>query len=104
MDDREIQCPECGAWAPRTPLFQHYGFRLRVPCKCGAMVRTGLELADLPRYRIDFDASSPAQLAAAAPVVTVKRLHPDVPIDEHTPLWSLYGKPKTATHRSSRTL
>lgn len=90
MDDRCLVCPNCGKWAERTELFQAYGFRLRIPCACGAGVETGLESADLPRVHVEFAASSPAQLAAAAPVCTVSRLHEGVDIDEHTPLWSLF--------------
>jgi hypothetical protein len=84
-----IQCQQCGLRADVTAVFQHYGFRLTVPCACGATVRTGLELDDLPRYRVDFEASTPAQLRAGTPVTRRFCRHPDVAIDENTPLWAL---------------
>lgn len=90
MDDRVIRCTECGKWCERTLLFQHYGFRLRVPCACGTMLATGLSREDLPRVHVDFEASSPEQLRAGVPVHSTSELHEGVAIDADTPLWALY--------------
>lgn len=90
MSTAEITCSSCGATANRTAVFQHYGFRLRVPCKCGELVETRLQHADLPAVVVDFERSTLMQLRCGVPVTTTHEVHPGVAIDADTPLWALY--------------
>lgn len=95
--DRDIVwCGECDLGARRENVFRAHGFRLVVPCACGAKVATGLRREDLPRFEIDFDAVDEMGPLARAVIARTKAMpgrwiykYPGIEIDSDTPVWAL---------------
>lgn len=88
-----MRCPSCSKVATVRALVEYYGYRNRVECECGHMVKITYLPDEQPQYPIDHDALNAMpelvrEAAIAHGTIPTKEVLPfGVRIDVQTPVW-----------------